>query len=90
MNTANPTFHMHLANTLPNGAQILARHHTGSRWIVLAVWKLDTTAREYVTWCVDDDGACYWGHYFTTRHVVPQEALQRAENDYRERIARGC
>jgi hypothetical protein len=68
-------FDITLANCLPNGAPILRRSCSLGRWIVLTVWK-----GQYVTWCVDEDGSAYWGHYF-------QDSFW-ADVDFAERITR--
>jgi tellurite resistance-related uncharacterized protein len=73
------TVDMTVANSLPNGAQILRRHNAGmGRYVVLCVWR---GAQPYVTWATDNQGRAYWGHYFTR--------LDCAENDYCKRVERG-
>jgi hypothetical protein len=69
--------------TLPNGAKILFCHHhdISKRWIILAIWP-KKGMYEYVTWCAEDNGKSYWGHYF-------YDDLQRAKDDYAIRIKRG-
>jgi hypothetical protein len=68
-------------NTLPNGAEILARYHNiraQNTWIVLCVWH-EGPYREYVTWCTDGDGNAHWGHYF--------REYGAAARDYQTRVA---
>ena len=59
--------------TLKNGATIIQQ----SGDTVLAKWK----KKEYVTWKIDSEGNCYWGHY--TNDIL--EAIK----DFQERKAGG-
>lgn len=60
---------------LKNGADILQDLTTPNYRLVLAKW---TGAHQYVTWRVDDDGNCYWGHYFDNEHRARADLYQRA------------
>lgn len=31
----------------------------------------------WITWEVDQSGACYWGHYFKTRDAAAEDLLDR-------------
>ena len=55
--------------TLNNGATEIER----SGNTVLAKW-----GKGYVTWKIDSDGNCYWGHYF-------EEDFESAAEDYQAR-----
>lgn len=59
-----------LGDQLRNGATILLAMND----IVLAVFR-----HEFVTWRVDCQGNCYWGHYF-------DDDFEEAYNDYKMRI----
>ena len=45
---------------LKNGADVLASRKTRDGWVVLA----KRAVGEFVTWCVDNNGSAFWGHYF--------------------------
>jgi hypothetical protein len=47
---------------LNNGARVVCAKKRDNHQIVLAVWKKDHR-EEFVTWAVDRDRNCYWGHY---------------------------
>ena len=68
-----------IANSLPNGAQILSRFQTDpDAWLVLCTW-IKGKEREYCTWRVDPNtGEAFWGHYFGT--------FVEAQDDFRKRI----
>ena len=73
-------FDPNVANSLPNGAQILNRDQTDV-WVWLAYW--EGHAFPYVTWIsnLDNPGATYWGHYF--------ETLESAAKDFNTRLNEG-
>ena len=62
---------------LKNGATVLELDNTSG--VVLAHWPRNGRT-EYVTWAVDNEGNCYWGHYFHTE--------AEARDDYLERLAK--
>jgi hypothetical protein len=43
---------------LSNGATVIARNGN----VVLAHWNKGGRI-EFVSWCVGDDGSCFWGYY---------------------------
>jgi hypothetical protein len=61
--------------TLKNGAEVLEINE--KRTVVLA-----QTHRDFVTWEMDADGHCYWGHYFPK---CGSEPLAEAVADFHER-----
>jgi hypothetical protein len=61
--------------TLKNGATEIARLVTGDKIVVLA--KRDTDYEPYVTWRMDADGNCYWGHYFATHNEATADFISR-------------
>lgn len=38
----------------------------------------DNSVTPYATWRVDDNGSCYWGHYFTTRAKAMHDLKERS------------
>lgn len=63
---------------LPNGATVILRqdNHMGDP-VALTV-----TDRDLVTWCVDQEGNAFWGHYFPRT----QAGLADAARDFRHRV----
>lgn len=50
-----------IGDKLPNGAIVLDTKDRGFETIILCLWK-----KEFVTWCYDEQGGTYWGHYFSS------------------------
>lgn len=80
-------FDITLANSLPNGAQILERRLSAinnNTYVVLCCWKRvygnvgQNAGHEYVTWRVDSQGNAFWGHYF--------RSFEMAAKDYSSRL----
>lgn len=63
--------------TLKNGATVMTIDST--KRLVLA-----ETDRDYVTWRMDQEGNCFWGHYFP-RRGDDNDALTDAISDYNKR-----
>ena len=60
--------------TLKNGATEIARISINGMTAVMA--KTDSV-QPFVTWRVDDDGDCYWGHYFDTHDEAAADMINR-------------
>jgi hypothetical protein len=60
--------------TLNNGATLIAQVPDNRRpdcYYITAYFK----GTEYVTWWMDADGNCHWGHYFGGSDKDKQEAI---------------
>lgn len=57
---------------LPNGAIVFAKRPG----VVLALYRGD-----FVTWCIDDEQNCFWGHYFR-RDIVAAVASFNKRRSY--------
>lgn len=71
-------FNPDLANSLPNGAQIINRvQRRDGVWVWLGYFA--GHAMPYVTWLANasSPGATYWGHY--------HETVEKAADDFHER-----
>lgn len=72
-------FDPEIANTLPNGAQILDRKikKNGDLIIYLAYWK--GYGFPYVTWAANPNnpGATFWGNYFLNYDSARKNFLER-------------
>lgn len=38
----------------------------------------DNGVTPYVTWEVDSDGHCYWGHYYSKHHAAMKNLFERS------------
>jgi len=61
--------------TLKNGATEIARISINDRLTVMA--KTDGYL-PFVTWRMDDNGDCYWGHYFMTHDEAAADMIARS------------
>ena len=69
---------MATAPCLVNGAEIISRTYACDRWIVLCRWAKNDVQHEWVTWCCDNEGNAFWGHYFSNP--------DKARADYQLRV----
>jgi hypothetical protein len=77
-NELHDHFSMALSPSLPNGAVIVYREKVLDRWIVLCRREKSDVQHEWVTWCCDNEGDAFWGHYFSDD--------KRAKADYKQRV----
>ena len=64
-----------MTKKLKNGATEIARIEINGDIAVMA--KRDDSYQPYVTWRMDNDGNCYWGHYFATHNEAAADLLER-------------
>jgi hypothetical protein len=62
--------------TLKNGARVLRVRRTDDRCVILA-HRPTETYHPFVTWRVDRNGDCFWGHYYATRDFAEADFATR-------------
>ena len=68
---------MRTGTILPNGAAVVeVIAQSPDRMWVLA--HRDEAYQQWVTWAVDRDGNCYWGHYLDTQTEARADLIARA------------
>lgn len=72
-----------ISKVLNNGAQIKAFKQMIGRHMVVLAFLEHNVITPWVTWCVDDNGDAYWGHYFKTDEEAFEDWKERAEPKYR-------
>jgi hypothetical protein len=70
---------MEIKLNLPYEHTVIYRHQADDRTVVLVRSNYECAVQPFVTYRVDKDGNCYWGHYL--RNLVD------AVEDYKARIA---
>ena len=66
------------ADKLPKGARILGQleNEKGERFVLADCGP--EAAQQFATWQRDDDGATFWGHYFSDRRAALADLIERA------------
>jgi len=67
--------------TLRNDAQVILRGENSRQ----DAYVLAITDHDFATWAVDQDGNCFWGHYFSRT----LDGLMDAVRDYKYRTEHG-
>lgn len=67
------TGEVELPNLPTNGATVVAAYRANQdEYVILCRWR-----GEWVTWRMNHDGDCYWGHYFTNMVHAVDDIFER-------------